>query len=134
MQTCTALPLAESIFNAIALFFTLLGLYLVKKRHLTWHKRSMLAAVAASAVFLGLYLIYHSTCPNLTYQGNYGFLYYPFLIMHIVFAACVPVLVAKTLWHAFRQEFDQHRRIARWTLPIWVYVSTSGIGLYLWLH
>ncbi len=133
MSSCEALPAAECFFNFLALVFTLTGVFLIKKGRRQAHKQAMLAAVVASAIFLTLYLIYHASCPPLPYLGNFGIIYYPFLILHIVLAAFVPLLVLKVLWHAFKDELDKHRRLARLTVPIWIYVSASGMILYFWL-
>ena len=96
----------------------------------------MLAATAVSAAFLTSYLIYHAQAGSTPFQGRGPIraLYFSILLTHTVLAAIVPILVGLCLWHAFRGRFDRHRRIARWTLPIWMYVSVTGVVIYGMLY
>lgn len=96
----------------------------------------MLAAVCTSTVFLACYLYYHAHVGSVHFpgQGWTRSLYFSILISHTILAATVPVLVVLTLVFAFRQKFERHRRIARWTYPIWLYVSVTGVVVYLMLY
>lgn len=107
------------------------GLVAVKKGRKELHKYLMLAAVGSSAIFLGLYLIYHFNVPSKTYTGEWGSIYYPILITHILLAIFVPFMVGFILLKAFKGEFQKHKKFARITFPIWAYVSITGIVVYL---
>ena len=96
----------------------------------------MLAAFACSMLFLISYLIYHYQVGSVGFKGQ-GWLrpvYFTILISHTILAAAVPPLALITLARALRERFDAHRRIARWTLPIWLYVSVTGVVVYLMLY
>lgn len=96
----------------------------------------MVAAVATSTIFLGCYLYYHAHVRSVHFPGQ-GWvrpLYFSILISHTLLAAAVPVLVVLSLTFALRQRFDRHRRIARWTYPIWLYVSITGVVVYVMLY
>lgn len=96
----------------------------------------MLAAVSTSTVFLACYLYYHAHVGSVHFpgQGWARSVYFSILISHTILAAAVPVLVVLALVFAFRQKFERHRRIARWTYPIWLYVSVTGVIVYVMLY
>ena len=96
----------------------------------------MIAAFATSVLFLISYLIYHANAGSKPFPGRGAVraVYFVILITHIVLAATIPPLAGVTLWRAYRRRFDRHMRIARWTLPIWLYVSITGIIVYLMLY
>jgi uncharacterized membrane protein YozB (DUF420 family) len=100
------------------------------------HRRCMLAAFAASVLFLTSYLVYHAQAGSVPYQGTGAVrtFYLTILLTHIVLAAVVPVLALVTLSRALAGRFDRHRKIARWTLPIWLYVSITGVVIYVMLY
>jgi uncharacterized membrane protein YozB (DUF420 family) len=100
------------------------------------HKRVMIAAFAVSIVFLFFYLVYHSQVGSVRYEktGSIRVIYFTVLITHTILAASVPVLAVITLRRAFRGDFQKHRKIAQWTYPIWMYVSVTGVVVYLMLY
>jgi uncharacterized membrane protein YozB (DUF420 family) len=110
------------------------GLWAIKSGKRELHKKLMLSAVSSSAIFLGLYLVYHFNVDSKQYEGSFGFIYFPVLISHIILAITVPFLVGKILWHAFRNEMAIHKKWARVTFPIWAYVSVTGIVVYFMVH
>lgn len=112
------------------------GWHFVRRGRLRAHRFSMLSAAGASAAFLLSYVIYHLRAGSVEYGGAGwdALVYYGILISHAVLAAAVVPLVAVTLWRAFRGRRRSHRRIARWTLPIWGYVSVTGLVVYLMLY
>ena len=95
----------------------------------------MLLATAVSVAFRS-HLVYHAQAGSTRFQGSGAIrtVYFAILLTHTVLAAIVPVLVGICLWFAFRREFDRHRRIARWTWPIWMYVSVTGVVIYVMLY
>ena len=96
----------------------------------------MLGAFATSTLFLVSYLVYHANVGSVAFtgQGAIRVVYFSILISHIVLAAAILPLALVTLVHALRERFDRHARIARWTLPIWLYVSVTGVVVYLMLY
>src|SRR5687767_14445292 len=96
----------------------------------------MIAAFATSVLFLISYLIYHAHAWSRPFpgRGSIRAVYFVILITHIVLAATIPPLAGVTLWRAYRRRFDRHMKIARWTLPLWLYVSITGIVVYLMLY
>ena len=134
------LPAVNAILNATAAILLLRGYWLIRsgKRH--QHKKTMIAAFSLSVVFLISYLIYHANSGIVYYQktGFIRYVYFTILYTHTPLAAAVPVLAIITLRRALKAEktgdFSRHRRIARWTLPIWLYVSVTGVIVYLMLY
>ncbi len=112
------------------------GYALIRRKHVEQHRRVMLSAFAVSMLFLVCYLIYHSRVGSVHFlkTGLLRTVYFTILISHLVLAFTVPVLAIITLSRALRRRFDQHRRIARWTLPIWLYVSVTGVIVYFMLY
>ena len=96
----------------------------------------MLTAVATSAIFLVSYLVYHAQVGSVRFtgQGPVRAIYFGILITHTVLAAAIVPLVLRTLYLALKRRFDAHRRIARWTFPIWMYVSVTGVVIYVMLY
>jgi uncharacterized membrane protein YozB (DUF420 family) len=135
-MTVRDLPALNALLNSLATLLLLYGFYLIKNGKREAHKRVMLSAFAVSVVFLISYLIYHYNVGSVKYTGT-GILrpiYYTILISHVILAATVPVLALLTLWRAFQERFDKHRRFARVTFPIWLYVSITGVIVYLMLY
>jgi uncharacterized membrane protein YozB (DUF420 family) len=114
----------------------LLGYFLIRRRRIEAHRRAMLSAFTCSALFLVSYLVYHFQVGSVRFQGTGGVrtLYLTILLTHTVLAAAVPVLAPITLFRALAGRYDRHRRIARWTLPIWLYVSVTGVVVYWMLY
>ena len=130
------LPAVNASLNAVAALLLVTGWILVRRRRVRAHRAVMLAAVAVSALFLASYLFYHSQVGSVPFegQGPVRTVYFTVLLTHTVLAAAVPVLAALSLWRAFGRRWRQHRAIARWTLPIWLYVSVTGVLVYVLLY
>lgn len=130
------LPTLNALLNATSAALLVAGWVLVRRRRLEAHRRAMLAAFACSIAFLVSYLIYHAQVGSVRFEGQGGVrtLYLAILLTHTVLAAAVPVLAAVTLSRALARRFDRHRQLARWTLPIWLYVSITGVVVYWMLY
>lgn len=132
----TDLPALNATLNGVATVFLVAGYVLIRRRRIAAHRASMLAAVAASALFLISYVIYHANAGSKPFTGTGPIraLYFFILLTHIVLAAAIVPMVLMTLSRALRERFDRHAAIARWTLPIWLYVSVTGVVIYLMLY
>lgn len=133
----TSLPAINASLNALATVLLIVGYVLIKWRQETAHKRTMLAAFATSVVFLACYLAYHFQTEAVTkFRGGQpmSYIYYTILITHVVLAAMVPVLAGLTIWWGYTDQRVRHVRLARWTFPIWLYVSITGVIIYLMLY
>jgi uncharacterized membrane protein YozB (DUF420 family) len=132
----TLLPALNASLNSAVSVLLVTGWWLIRRQRMVAHRACMLAAVVLSTAFLVSYLVYHYQVGSVPFQGTGGVrtLYFTILISHTLLAATVPFLVAVTLVRALRARFDRHRRIARWTLPIWLYVSVTGVVVYLMLY
>jgi putative membrane protein len=132
----TVLPAVNATLNGIATCFLLLGWVFIRRRDIRRHRFSMLAAFSTSALFLTSYLVYHANAGSVPFQGQGAIriVYFAILITHIVLAAIILPLALITLSRALSERFDRHRQIARWTLPIWLYVSVTGVVIYLMLY
>jgi uncharacterized membrane protein YozB (DUF420 family) len=131
-------PLAttDAALNATAAALLLVGLALIKQRREQAHKWTMLAAFAVSSVFLGCYLTYHLTNKPVPFggQGLIRPVYFAILISHIALALTVPPLAIATIYFGLRDRRAKHLRLARWTYPIWLYVSVTGVVVYVLLY
>jgi putative membrane protein len=136
MNTAQTLPHVTAFLNATALCFLLAGFAFVRAGRRDLHKRAMLGAVATSALFLVVYLVYHFTAPIFVFRGSGVMrpIYYTLLVSHVLLAALVTPLIILTLIRALRGSFATHGRIARLTLPVWLYVSVTGIAVYVMLY
>jgi uncharacterized membrane protein YozB (DUF420 family) len=130
------LPLVNASLNAIATVLLIFGYVCIRCRRIAAHRAAMVAAFATSVLFLISYLTYHAHAGSRPFpgQGNIRVIYFVILITHIVLAATIPPLAGITLWRAYRRRFDRHMKIARWTLPLWLYVSITGIVVYWMLY
>ena len=130
------LPAVNAILNATAAVLLVCGYILIRRRRKQAHKRVMLAAFVTSCAFLACYLVYHWHVGSVRFphSGALRTLYLSILGTHTVLAATVPVLAIITLNRGLSARFDKHRAIARWTLPIWLYVSVTGVVVYLMLY
>jgi len=136
MPDLSTLPAVNASLNALSASLLVVGYVMVRQRRIGAHKVCMLAAVVCSILFLVSYLFYHSQVGSMRFQGT-GMLrsfYLGVLLTHSVLAAAVPILAAITLIRALRGRFDKHAAIARWTLPIWLYVSVTGVLVYWMLY
>jgi len=136
MPDYSVFPALNASLNGASAALIVTGHSLIRRGKVQLHRACMLAAVGTSTVFLVCYLYYHAHVGSVHFpgQGWVRGLYFGILISHTILAATVPVLVVLTLIFAFRQKFERHRRIARWTYPIWLYVSVTGVIVYLMLY
>jgi uncharacterized membrane protein YozB (DUF420 family) len=130
------LPAVNATLNATAAVLLLTGYTLIRRKKIQAHKRVMLTAFTVSIAFLICYLIYHAQVGSVHYPhtGAIRVVYYSILITHTLLALTVPVLAIITLSRALKGDFVRHRKIARWTFPIWLYVSVTGVIVYLMLY
>ncbi len=130
------LPTLNAFLNALAALCLVAGYLFIRRGDQGRHRAAMIAAFSCSVLFLISYLIYHYQVGSVRYQGTGALrtLYLSILLTHTVLAAAVPFLALITLVRALRGRFDRHRAIARWTLPIWLYVSVTGVVIYLMLY
>lgn len=132
----SALPAANATFNTLAALCMTAGWIAIRRGDRTLHPKLMLTGVAFSALFLVSYLLYHH------YQGDTPFpgegwvrpFYFGILISHILLSVVMLPMILSTLYFAWRRRFASHRRIARWTLPIWLYVSVTGVVIFFFLR
>ena len=126
----------NATLNGVAGVLLLIGFLLIRSRRIDWHRRFMIGAFVASSLFLVSYLVYHAQVGSVrfTRQGLVRPLYFTILITHVVLAAAVLPLAILTLTRGLRGRFSAHRAIARWTLPIWLYVSVTGVLVYVLLY
>ncbi len=129
----TLLPLLNAILNSFTFVFLLAALFMILRKNVTWHKRFIFAAFTTTALFLVSYLTYHSMASSTSYggEGVLQMVYYFILITHIVLAAVIVPLALLTLFRGLAMKVDKHRKIARWTMPLWLYVSLTGVIVYL---
>jgi putative membrane protein len=130
------LPHINALLNATSGLLLLAGFYFIMRRRITAHLRSMTSALVVSCIFLISYLFYHYNhgSTRFTGQGYIRPVYFFILLTHTVLAAVIVPLVIITLRRAWRGDFARHRRIARWTFPLWLYVSATGVIVYLMLY
>jgi len=136
MPAVSDLPLVNATLNATATAFLVAGWRFIRRGDRTAHRACMLAALACSALFLASYLVYHANVGSRPYTGT-GLLrpvYFLVLITHVVLAAAIVPLVVVTVARAWRGRFAAHRTVARWTLPLWLYVSVTGVVVYVMLY
>ena len=135
-MTWTDLPAVNAALNATAAALLTAGYVLIRRGRRQAHRAAMAAAFAVSTLFLISYLAYHSQVGSVRFTGTGAIrtVYFTILISHSILAAAVPVLAVITLSRALKGRFEAHRRIARWTLPVWLYVSATGVGIYWMLY
>lgn len=130
------LPTVNAALNSLSALLLMTGYVLIRQRRLTAHRNVMIAALVTSAVFLTSYLIYHAQVGSVRFPGT-GLprtIYLTILLTHTVLAAAVPFLAGITAWRAYKKQWARHVRIAKWTLPIWLYVSVTGVVVYWMLY
>jgi uncharacterized membrane protein YozB (DUF420 family) len=132
------LPTVNATLNTLSAVLLVWGYILIRRKQIDRHRRVMLTAFTTSTLFLICYLVYHFEIGGSKPFGHEGTtirtVYFVILITHTILAAAVPVLAIITLRRALAARYDKHRRIARWTLPIWLYVSVTGVVVYLMLY
>ncbi len=127
-------PAINASLNAASTVLLVAGYVFIRRKRVVAHKLCMLSAFVASVVFLASYVAYHARVGAVPFAGR-GWIravYFSILIPHTILAAAIVPLALVTLSRALREQFDRHRRIARWTLPLWLYVSVTGVIIY-WL-
>ena len=136
MITISDLPTLNATLNTISTVLLTIGFLMIRRRKIVAHRNCMIAAFVVSGLFLTSYLIYHYHAGSTPFEGSgwIRFVYFTVLIPHIILAASILPLALITLYFALRKRFTKHRRIARWTLPIWLYVSVTGIIVYWMLY
>jgi putative membrane protein len=130
------LPLVNACLNSTSTVLLTSGYILIKQGRQIAHRNCMIGALISSTLFLICYLTYHAYAGTTKFTNPAWFrsIYLTLLLTHTLLAAAVPPLVIFTVIPALREKFDRHRRIARWTWPIWMYVSVTGVVIYLLLY
>lgn len=132
----TVFPPLNASLNGASAILLVTGRWFIIRGRMAIHRAFMIAAVISSIIFLGCYLYYHAHVGSVRFQGT-GWsrpLYFSILISHTILAAAIVPMVIITLSRALRERYDRHRRIARWTFPLWLYVSITGVVVYLMLY
>ena len=136
MMSVYDLPAVNATLNALSGILLLVGFTRIRAGRREQHRKWMLAAFVSSSLFLLSYVVYHAQVGSVAFtrQGFVRPLYFTILITHVSLAAAVPPLAILTLTRGLKGRFSQHRRIARWTFPIWMYVSVTGVLVYVLLY
>jgi len=134
--TASDLPTLNAVLNTTSAAFLLLGWVLIRSGRREAHRRAMLGAVTCSALFLVSYLVYHAQVGSVRFtgEGPVRTVYFALLLSHTILAVVIVPLVLVTVTRAVRGRFESHRRIARVTLPLWGWVSVSGVAVYWMLY
>jgi putative membrane protein len=130
------LATVNAVLNSLSAVFLVLGFIFIRNKQISRHKACMLVAFSASTLFLGSYILYHYQVGSVPFRGT-GWVrpaYFTLLLSHIVLAAAIVPMALVTLARALRGNFYQHRRIAHWTFPVWLYVSVTGVMVYWMLY
>ncbi len=130
------LPTLNAVLNSISAILIVTGYCLIRARRIEAHRRVMLAAFTTSTLFLISYLVYHAQVGSVHFQGTGPIrtVYFTILITHTILAAAVAPMVVVTLFRGLKGRFEKHRRLARITLPVWLYVSVTGVVVYAMLY
>lgn len=129
----SALPLFHAILNGATAIFLMLGFSFIMARKITMHRTCMLIAFTLSSVFLLSYVTYHYLVPPATFGGvgTIRTVYFFILITHIILATAIVPLALLSIYRSFSNDFAKHKKIARWTFPLWLYVAITGVVVYL---
>jgi putative membrane protein len=132
----SALPALNAFLNGSSAVLLGAGFVWIRRRNVAAHRACMLSAFGASTLFLVSYVVYHARAGSVPFagQGLVRPVYFALLLSHIVLAAAIVPLALTTIHRAWTERFDRHRRLARWTLPIWLYVSVTGVVIYVMLY
>ena len=135
-MTVYDLPAVNATLNATCFVLLTIGYILIRQGRVAQHRAVMIAAFSTSVVFLTSYVIYHAQAGSRPFlgQGPIRVVYFAILITHVVLAAAILPLALVTTARGLRSQFGRHVRIARWTLPVWLYVSVTGVVIYLMLY
>jgi uncharacterized membrane protein YozB (DUF420 family) len=130
------LPAINAALNATSAMLLVWGYRLIRRKRIQTHRKVMISAFFTSCLFLACYLLYHAQVGTVRFPhtGTIRTVYLTILATHTVLAALVPFLAVVTLRRGLAARYDKHRRLARWTLPIWLYVSVTGVVVYLMLY
>jgi uncharacterized membrane protein YozB (DUF420 family) len=130
------LPAVNATLNALSAIWLSIGYFFIRQKKISAHRFCMLAALVTSVLFLVSYLTYHYHAGSKPFQGQGAIrtVYFTILLTHTVLAAAIVPMALITLFRALRERFEKHKRIARWTLPLWFYVSVTGVIIYLMLY
>jgi len=130
------LPAVNASLNALSGILLLVGYVLIRRRRIETHRKVMIAAFVTSSIFLVCYVVYHAQVGSVrfTRQGFVRPLYFTILVTHVTLAAAVVPLALITLSRGLKARYERHRTIARWTFPIWLYVSVTGVLVYVLLY
>ncbi|MGH7453248.1 MAG: DUF420 domain-containing protein [bacterium] len=130
------LPAVNATLNSLSAVLLAAGYFFIRQKKISAHRFCMIAALITSALFLSSYLTYHYHTGSKPFEGQGAIrtVYFTILISHTILAAAIVPLALITLFRALKQRFDKHKRIARWTLPIWFYVSVTGVVIYWMLY
>jgi uncharacterized membrane protein YozB (DUF420 family) len=139
-MTIHDLPAVNATLNGLSAILLALGFFFIKRGRKTAHRNCMITAFCTSVIFLGCYLTYHGYLALVLHRGPTRFLepawfrpvYLTILFTHTILAAAIVPLILLTLWRAKKEQFELHKKIARWTWPLWMYVSITGVVIY-WL-
>ncbi len=131
VEPLSFLPPIYASINGFTAILLIIAVIAIKKGNKTLHERLMKFAILCSALFLVMYVAYHITSDSTKYGGDLGFIYYPILISHIVLSIVIIPLVLITFVRALAERFDKHKKIAKITFPIWLYVAVTGVVIYL---
>ncbi len=136
MVTLATWPLLNAVLNGTSALLLSGGFVAIRRCRIALHKACMLAACVTSILFLVSYLLYHHQVGSTAFtgQGAIRVVYFTVLISHTVLAVVIVPLVIMTLYRAWREQWPRHRRLARWTLPLWLYVSVTGVVIYIMLY
>jgi uncharacterized membrane protein YozB (DUF420 family) len=134
--TVSDLPAVNATLNGICFVLLTIGYVLIRRGRVAQHRAVMIAAFSTSVVFLTSYVIYHAQVGSKPFpgQGPIRILYFAILIPHVVLAAAIVPMVLMTLSRGLKRQDARHRALARWTLPIWMYVSVTGVIVYYMLY
>ena len=135
-MTLSDLPAVNAALNTLSTIFLTCGYVFIRRQRQVAHRNCMIGAVLSSALFLACYLIYHYNAGRTVFRDPAWFrpIYLTILITHTILAVVIVPMVLTTLYRAARRQFDRHKKIARWTWPIWMYVSITGVIIYFLLY
>ena len=135
-MTLSDLPAVNAALNTLSTIFLTCGYIFIRRQRQVAHRNCMIGAVISSALFLTCYLIYHYNAGRTVFRDPAWFrpVYLTILLTHTILAVVIVPMVLTTLYHAVRRQFERHKKIARWTWPIWMYVSITGVLIYFLLY
>lgn len=130
------LPAVNACLNGLSTIFLSLGFYFIRRQKVALHRNCMVGALVSSTLFLACYLYYHAHAGRTVFKepASVRPYYLVLLATHTVLAALIVPLIGVTVYHAIRRQDERHKRIARWTWPLWMYVSVTGVVIYLMLY